>query len=265
MTTIRQESNKMKKINLISLFMLLFSILASCQLDENYFQNGKQKFDERQNISALMWFTKALKENPQHPLANFYVAKILEKNKMSELVARDHYLTALEFLDDQQLSQEALHQAVELSYKNEQNEIAKELVDSFLEKKQMANQTNEAFLYLMGAKSALALNDKQMAREYAENGVKQFPQDIFLQLILGDIVNQEYKQYYLGLQHYQNAEKIAPENLDVILHLAFGYNLIGNYAKASHYLDRLLQLGKNENKNYLHYQKLLATRRWRTL
>lgn len=256
----------MKRNILYIVWSFLFSlVLLSCHLDDNYFQNGKQKFDAQQNISALMWFTKALQENPQHPLAHFYIAKILEKNKISEIVARNHYLQALDFLQDPKLYQEALHQSIQLSYENNQSEKAKELVDFSFEKEQTKNQIPSSFLYLMGAKSALSLNDKQMAREYAENGVEQFPQDVSLQLLLGDIVNQEYKQYYLGLKHYQKAEKLAPNNLEVVLRLAFGYNLIGNYAKAHYYLDRLLQFDKSQKNNYLHYQKRMANRQWRTL
>lgn len=258
-----------KKYSYLLFLIILFSFSACKGKGENDFVKGKEYFDQHKNLLALAWFTRALEKNPHYSQAHFYTAELLEQNLVSKPVARDHYLQVLKNLkadtpEKKEMMKRALLRSIQLSFENKEFEKTKELVDKGIEK-------NQEFppMYFWAAKASLGMEDKQAAREYAETGLKKFPDNISLHLVLGDIVNQEYKQYYLGLKHYQKAEteaeKSGKENLQILLRLAFGYNLIGKYVKATHYLDRVLQVAGTDNKKYLHYQRLLASRRWRTL
>lgn len=244
------------------IFLLFFTLfLASCSSGENYYAQGKKSWQQKQELSALYWFTKALQENPRHAMAHFYTAKLLEEKDITRTVALQHYLEVLQNPKaDKDILRQSLFAALQISFSVHDYEKTKELAETSLE----ARKSYEP-LYLFAAKASLALNDKQVAREYAESGLKKFPYSVSLALLLGDIVNQEYKQYYLGLKFYQQAEQRAPQDEQVLLRLAFGYNLIGNYVKATHYLDRLIQKDRSLSQEYMHYQKLLAVRGWREL
>jgi tetratricopeptide (TPR) repeat protein len=118
----------MKKINkLIILLFMLTNIENYSFADDNFFEKGKNKYDEQKYEESKFLFQRSIVFNPKDENSYLYLAKIynFEKNKKEEQKNIDTVL----LLDPQ--NEEANYMLMELELKKSNYSKVKELADNF--------------------------------------------------------------------------------------------------------------------------------------
>ena len=118
----------MKKINkLIILLFLLLNIGGNSLADDNFFEKGKNKYDEKKYEESKFLFQRSIVFNPKDQNSYLYLAKIynFEENKKEELKNIDTVL----LLDPK--NEEANYMLMEIELKRSNYSKVKELADNF--------------------------------------------------------------------------------------------------------------------------------------
>ena len=118
----------MKKINkLIILLFMLTNIENYSFADDNFFEKGKNKYDEQKYEESKFLFQRSIVFNPKDENSYLYLAKIynFEENKKEEQKNIDTVL----LLDPK--NEEANYMLMELELKRSNYSKVKELVDNF--------------------------------------------------------------------------------------------------------------------------------------
>jgi tetratricopeptide (TPR) repeat protein len=118
----------MKKINkLIILLFLLLNIGGNSLADDNFFEKGKNKYDEKKYEESKFLFQRSIVFNPKDQNSYLYLAKIynFEENKKEEQKNIDTVL----LLDPK--NEEANYMLMEIELKRSNYSKVKELADNF--------------------------------------------------------------------------------------------------------------------------------------
>ena len=118
----------MKKINkLIILLLMLLYIGCNSLADDNFFEKGKNKYDEKKYEESKFLFQRSIVFNPKDQNSYLYLAKIynFEENKKEELKNIDTVL----LLDPK--NEEANYMLMEIELKRSNYSKVKELADNF--------------------------------------------------------------------------------------------------------------------------------------
>ncbi len=118
----------MKKINkLIILLFLLLNIGGNSLADDNFFEKGKNKYDEKKYEESKFLFQRSIVFNPKDQNSYLYLAKIynFEENKKEEKKNIDTVL----LLDPK--NEEANYMLMEIELKRSNYSKVKELADNF--------------------------------------------------------------------------------------------------------------------------------------
>jgi len=118
----------MKKINkLIILLFMLINIGSYSFADDNFFEKGKNKYDEQKYEESKFLFQRSIVFNPKDENSYLYLAKIynFEENKKEEQKNIDTVL----LLSPQ--NEDANYMLMELELKRSNYSKVKELVDNF--------------------------------------------------------------------------------------------------------------------------------------
>jgi len=118
----------MKKIDkLIILLLMLLNIGGNSLADDNFFEKGKNKYDEKKYEESKFLFQRSIVFNPKDQNSYLYLAKIynFEENKKEELKNIDTVL----LLDPK--NEEANYMLMEIELKRSNYSKVKELADNF--------------------------------------------------------------------------------------------------------------------------------------
>ena len=118
----------MKKIDkLIILLLMLLNIGGNSLADDNFFEKGKNKYDEKKYEESKFLFQRSIVFNPKDQNSYLYLAKIynFEENKKEEQKNIDTVL----LLDPK--NEEANYMLMEIELKRSNYSKVKELADNF--------------------------------------------------------------------------------------------------------------------------------------
>jgi len=118
----------MEKINkLIILLFLILNIGGNSLADDDFFEKGKNKYDEKKYKESKFLFQRSIVFNPKDQNSYLYLAKIynLEENKKEEQKNIDTVL----LLDPK--NEEANYMLMEIELKRSNYSKVKELADNF--------------------------------------------------------------------------------------------------------------------------------------
>ena len=118
----------MKKINKLTIVLLMLSNFGSSALAENnFFEKGKNKYDEKKYEESKFLFQRSIVFNPKDQNSYLYLAKIynFEENKKEEQKNIDTVL----LLDP--TNEEANYMLMEIELKRSNYSKVKELADNF--------------------------------------------------------------------------------------------------------------------------------------
>ena len=118
----------MKKIDkLIILLLMLLNIGGNSLADDNFFEKGKNKYDEKKYEESKFLFQRSIVFNPKDQNSYLYLAKIynFEENKNEEQKNIDTVL----LLDPK--NEEANYMLMEIELKRSNYSKVKELADNF--------------------------------------------------------------------------------------------------------------------------------------
>ena len=118
----------MEKINkLIILLFIILNIGGNSLADDDFFEKGKNKYDEKKYKESKFLFQRSIVFNPKDQNSYLYLAKIynFEENKKEELKNIDTVL----LLDPK--NEEANYMLMEIELKRSNYSKVKELADNF--------------------------------------------------------------------------------------------------------------------------------------
>ena len=118
----------MKKINKLTIMLFMLLNLGSYSLAENnFFEKGKNKYDEQKYKESKFLFQRSIVFNPKNQNSYLYLAKIynFEENKKKEKKNIDTVL----LLDPK--NEEANYMLMEIELKRSNYSKVKELADNF--------------------------------------------------------------------------------------------------------------------------------------
>ena len=118
----------MKKIDkLIILLLMLLNIGSNSLADDDFFEKGKNKYDEKKYKESKFLFQRSIVFNPKDQNSYLYLAKIynFEESKKEELKNIDTVL----LLDPK--NEEANYMLMEIELKRSNYSKVKELADNF--------------------------------------------------------------------------------------------------------------------------------------
>ena len=116
-----------KKYNLMIIFLFSISFMGNTLSENNFFQNGKKKYDEQKYEESKFMFQRSIVFNPKDQNSYLYLAKIynFENNKKEE----QKNINTVLLLDPK--NEEANYMLMEIELKRSNYTKVKELVDNF--------------------------------------------------------------------------------------------------------------------------------------
>ena len=117
----------MKKVKIIFSFILLLSIHNYSLAENNFFEEGKKKYNEKKYEESKFLFQRSIVFNPRATESYLYLAKIynFEENRSEE----EKNITTVLLLDPQ--NEEAIYMLIEIELKKSNYSKVKELAKNF--------------------------------------------------------------------------------------------------------------------------------------
>ena len=114
-------------IKLISVFVIAINLINSVQAENNFFEEGKIKYNEKKYIESKFLFQRSIVFNPKDQESYLYLAKIykFEDNKKEE----EKNINTVILLDPK--NEEANYLLMEIELKKSNYSKVKELVENF--------------------------------------------------------------------------------------------------------------------------------------
>ena len=114
-------------IKLISVFVIAINLINSVQAENNFFEEGKTKYNEKKYVESKFLFQRSIVFNPKDQESYLYLAKIykFEDNKKEE----EKNINTVILLDPK--NEEANYLLMELELKKSNYSKVKELVENF--------------------------------------------------------------------------------------------------------------------------------------
>ena len=117
----------LKKIRLTFYIILLINFSNFSIAENNFFEEGKKKFDEKKYEDSKFLFQRSIVFDPKDSISYLYLAKIYnnEKNRMKE----EKNLNTAILLDPK--NEEAIFMLMEIELKKSNYSEVRELIDNF--------------------------------------------------------------------------------------------------------------------------------------
>jgi tetratricopeptide (TPR) repeat protein len=117
----------LKMIKLISVFVIAINLINSVQAENNFFEEGKTKYNEKKYVESKFLFQRSIVFNPKDQESYLYLAKIykFEDNKKEE----EKNINTVILLDPK--NEEANYLLMEIELKKSNYSKVKELVENF--------------------------------------------------------------------------------------------------------------------------------------
>ena len=117
----------LKKIRLTFYIILLINFSNFSIAENNFFEEGKKKFDEKKYEDAKFLFQRSIVFDPKDSISYLYLAKIYnnEKNRIKE----EKNLNTAILLDPK--NEEAIYMLMEIELKKSNYSEVRELIDNF--------------------------------------------------------------------------------------------------------------------------------------
>ncbi|MDC1139854.1 hypothetical protein OAT04_03215 [Candidatus Pelagibacter sp.] len=114
-------------IKLISVFVIAINLINSVQAENNFFEEGKTKYNEKKYVESKFLFQRSIVFNPKDQESYLYLAKIykFEDNKKEE----EKNINTVILLDPK--NEEANYLLMEIELKKSNYSKVKELVENF--------------------------------------------------------------------------------------------------------------------------------------
>ena len=116
-----------KKIKIITIFLILLNIHNYSLSENNFFEEGKKKYDEKKYEESKFLFQRSIVFNPKDKNSYLYLAKIynFEKNENEE----EKNIDTVILLDPE--NEEANYMLMEIELKKSNYSRVKELAENF--------------------------------------------------------------------------------------------------------------------------------------
>jgi len=116
-----------KKIKLISILFILINFTNYALAENNFFEEGKKKYNEKKFDESKFLFQRSIVFNPKDPDSYLYLAKIynFEENKIEE----QKNINTVILLDPK--NEEANYMLIEIELKKSNYSKVKELTENF--------------------------------------------------------------------------------------------------------------------------------------
>ena len=118
----------MKKIKIISFFILLLNIHNYSYAENNFFEEGKKKYNEKKLDESKFMFQRSIVFNPKDSKSYLYLARIYNKEK--NLKEEEKNLRTVLLLDPS--NEEATYMVIKIELKKSNYSKVKELTNTFV-------------------------------------------------------------------------------------------------------------------------------------